>query len=81
MVIREVCLRCQSPKSKKNGHLHNGTQHHQCQDGSRQGVDGVAPNLVLDLTFRTPLRRRSMYFPRGIFRTPSTPQQWYVVVT
>jgi hypothetical protein len=26
MIIRDVCPRCQSPKYKKNGHIHNGKQ-------------------------------------------------------
>ena len=31
-------------------------------------------------THSAPLGWRSTYFPRGIFRTHSTPQQWSVVV-
>jgi IS1 transposase len=38
MVIRDVCPRCQSPKHKKNGHIHNGKQNHQCHDCGRQLV-------------------------------------------
>jgi insertion element IS1 protein InsB len=39
MVIRDVCPRCQSPKYKKNGHIHNGKQNHQCQVCGRQFVE------------------------------------------
>jgi insertion element IS1 protein InsB len=39
MVIRDVCPRCQSPKYKKNGHIHNGKQNHHCHNCSRQFVD------------------------------------------
>jgi insertion element IS1 protein InsB len=39
MVIRDVCPRCQSPKHKKNGHIHNGKQNHQCHDCGRQFVN------------------------------------------
>jgi transposase-like protein len=46
MVIREVCPRCQSPKHKKNGHIHNGKQNHQCHDCGRQFVDGFEQDLV-----------------------------------
>jgi hypothetical protein len=34
MVIRGVCPRGQSPKSKKNGHIHNGQQNHHCYHGN-----------------------------------------------
>jgi insertion element IS1 protein InsB len=46
MVIRDVCPRCQSPKHKKNGHIHNGKQNHQCHDCGRQFVDCFAQDLV-----------------------------------
>jgi insertion element IS1 protein InsB len=39
MVIRDVCPRCKSPKYKKNGHIHNGKQHHHCHNCGRQFVD------------------------------------------
>ena len=38
MVIREVCPRCKSSQYKKNGHIHNGKQHHHCHDCGRQCV-------------------------------------------
>ena len=31
MIVRDVCPRCQSPKCRTNGHMHNGTPHHHCQ--------------------------------------------------
>jgi hypothetical protein len=31
MVIRDVCPQCKSSKHKKNGHIHNGKQNHQCK--------------------------------------------------
>jgi insertion element IS1 protein InsB len=46
MVIRDVCPRCQSPKHKKNGHIHNGKQNHQCHDCGRQFVDCFEQDLV-----------------------------------
>src|ERR671914_513223 len=46
MVIRDMCPRCQSPKHKKNGHIHNGKQNHQCQDCGRQFVDCFEQALV-----------------------------------
>ena len=46
MVIRDMCPRCQSPKHKKNGHIHNGKQNHQCRDCGRQFVDCFEQALV-----------------------------------
>ncbi len=48
MVIRDVCPRCQSPKFKKNGHIHNGQQNHHCHDGRRQFVQGFEQYLSSD---------------------------------
>jgi insertion element IS1 protein InsB len=49
-VIRDVGPRCQSPKYKKNGHIHNGKQTHQCHDCGRQFADCFAQDLVSDDT-------------------------------
>jgi hypothetical protein len=38
MGIRDVWPQCQSAHYKKNGHIHNGKQNHQCQDCGRQFV-------------------------------------------
>jgi insertion element IS1 protein InsB len=46
MITRDVCPRCQSAKYKKNGHIHNGKQNHQCHDCGRQFVDGFEQALV-----------------------------------
>jgi transposase-like protein len=48
MVTRDVCPQWKSPKSKKNGHIHNGKQHHQCRDCGRQVVQCVEPSLISD---------------------------------
>ena len=56
MVIRDVCLQCQSPKYKKNGHIHNGKQNHQCHDCGRQCVDCCEQYLVSEDT-RTLIER------------------------
>jgi insertion element IS1 protein InsB len=50
MIIRDGCPQCQSPKSKKNGHIHNGKQNYQCKDCGRQFVDCFAQDLVSDDT-------------------------------
>ena len=50
MVIREVCPRCQLPKYKKNGHIHNGQQHHLCHDCRRQCAACLEQYLVSDAT-------------------------------
>ena len=77
MVIRDVCPQCKSPKSKKNGHIHNGKQHHQCKDCGRQFVDGFAQDLVSDetrgLIERLLLERLSL---RGICRAVGVGRTW-----
>jgi hypothetical protein len=67
MVIRDVCPRCQSPKYKKNGHIHNGKQNHQCKDCGRRFVDGFEQYLVSDET-------RSLVDARG-----PRPRAWALV--
>jgi len=48
MVIRDVCPRCQSPKHKKNGHIHSGKQNHQCHNCGRQFVECFEQALISD---------------------------------
>ena len=50
MIIRDICPQCQSPKYKKNGHIHNGKQNDQCKDCGRQFVDCFAQDFVSDDT-------------------------------
>ena len=38
MLVRETCPKCGSNRYKKNGHIHNGKQNHQCHDCGRQFV-------------------------------------------
>jgi len=70
MLIQDVCSRCKSPKYKKNGHIHNGKQNHQCKDCGRQFVDCFEQGLVSDetrgLIERLLLERLSL---RGICRS------------
>lgn len=46
MSVREACPKCRSPQCKKNGHIHNGKQHHPCKACGRQFVVD-ATNLVI----------------------------------
>jgi len=77
MIIRDVCPRCKSPKYKKNGHIHNGKQNHQCKDCGRQFVDGFEQDLVSDetrdLIERLLLERISL---RGICRAVKVGLKW-----
>jgi IS1 family transposase len=77
MIIRDVCPRCQSPKCKKNGHIHNGKQNHQCKDCGRQFVGCFAQGLVSDetrgLVERLLLERLSL---RGICRAVGVGLKW-----
>jgi insertion element IS1 protein InsB len=77
MVIREVCPRCKSATYKKNGHIHNGKQNHQCKDCGRQFVDCFEQHLVSDetrdLIERLLLERISL---RGICRAVKVGLKW-----
>src|SRR5918995_3591944 len=77
MVIRDECPRCQSPKHKKNGHIHNGKQNHQCHNCGRQFVDCFEQYLVSDetrdLIERLLLERLSL---RGICRAVKVNLKW-----
>ena len=77
MIIRDVCPRCQSPKYKKNGHIHNGKQNHQCKDCGRQFVDCFEQYLLSDATRglieRLLLERLSL---RGICRAVGVGLKW-----
>lgn len=37
-ILRDACPQCDSQRFKKNGHIHNGKQNHQCKDCGRQFV-------------------------------------------
>ena len=77
MVIREVCPRCKSDTYKKNGHIRNGKQNHQCKDCGRQFVDCFEQHLVSDetrdLIERLLLERISL---RGICRAVKVGLKW-----
>jgi len=77
MVIRDVCPRCQSPKFKKNGHIHNGKQSHHYHDCGRQFVDCFEQYLIAEdkrtLIERLLLERLSL---RGICRAVGVTLKW-----
>src|ERR671915_47218 len=77
MVIREVCPRCKSSTYKKNGHIHNGKQNHQCKDCGRQFVDCFEQYLVSEdtraLIERLLVERISL---RGICRAVGVKLKW-----
>jgi insertion element IS1 protein InsB len=77
MVVRDVCPRCQSPKYKKNGHIHNGKQNHQCHNCGRQFVDCFAQYLIAEdtraLIERLLVERISL---RGICRAVGVGLKW-----
>jgi insertion element IS1 protein InsB len=77
MVVRDVCPRCQSPKYKKNGHIHNGKQNHQCHNCGRQFVDCFEQYLIAEdtraLIERLLVERISL---RGICRAVGVGLKW-----
>jgi insertion element IS1 protein InsB len=81
MVARDVCPRCQSPKYKKNGHLHRGKQHHHGRACGRQVVDCSEHYLISEATRalieRLRVERISL---RGICRAVGVTRKWLVGV-
>jgi len=79
MVVRDVCPRCQSPKYKKNGHIHNGKQNHHCHACGRQFVDCSEQYLISEdtraLIERLLVERISL---RGICRAVGVTLKWLV---
>jgi insertion element IS1 protein InsB len=77
MVVRDVCPQCQSPKYKKNGHIHNGKQNHHCHDCGRQSVDCFEQYLIPEdtraLIERLLVERISL---RGICRAVGVTLKW-----
>jgi len=77
MVIRDVCPRCQSPKLKKNGHIHNDKQNHRCHDCGRQFVQCCEQYLISDdrrrLIERLLVERIAL---RGICRAVGVTLKW-----
>jgi insertion element IS1 protein InsB len=77
MVIRDVCPRCQSPKFKKNGHIHHGKQNHHGHGCGRQFVESFEQYLIADdrraLIKRLLLERISL---RGICRAVGVTLKW-----
>lgn len=77
MLIRDICPQYQSPKYKKNGHIHNGKPNDQCTDCGRQFVDGFEQSLVSDdtraLIERLLVERISL---RGLGRAMGVTLKW-----
>jgi hypothetical protein len=75
-VIREVWPRCKSATYKKNGHIHNGKQNHQCKDCGRQfaakapGSDGA--RYLRHTVSKRRFIRISTWCRRGSFPLHST---------
>jgi IS1 family transposase len=77
VVIREMCPRCGSLKYKRNGHIHNGKQNHQCKDCGCQFVECFEQYLIADekraLIERLLVERISL---RGICRAVGVRLKW-----
>jgi insertion element IS1 protein InsB len=46
MSMRDACPECRSQQFKKNGHIHNGKQNHQCKDCGRQFVVDTTHRVI-----------------------------------
>ena len=77
MRLRETCPACGSSQYKRNGHIHNGKQNHQCKDCGRQFVQGLDQSLISAetraLIERLFLERLSL---RGICRAVEVGLKW-----
>jgi len=79
MILRDACPACHSQQFKKNGHIHNGKQNHQCKDCGRQFV--LQPeNHVIDgdkrsLVERLLLEKISLH---GICRAVGVSIRWFI---
>ena len=77
MVTRDGYPQCGSRQFKKNGHIHNGKQNHQCKVCERQFVGHVDQRLISDdqraLVQRLLLERISL---RGICRVVGVGLKW-----
>src|SRR5262245_49503340 len=79
MVVRDVCPRCQSPPSKKNGQIHHGKQNHHFHDGGRQFAD--CSNQYLNSEDTRALIERLLVEPislHGICRAVGVTLKWLV---
>jgi insertion element IS1 protein InsB len=72
-----MCPRCGSLKYKRNGHIHNGKQNHQCKDCGCQFVECFEQYLIADekraLIERLLVERISL---RGICRAVGVRLKW-----
>lgn len=76
-MIRNCCPECGSKKFKKNGHIHNGKQNHQCKVCKREFVlnpiNKVISEEKKELIKKLLLERISL---RGICRVADVSLQW-----
>ena len=77
MVVREACPQCASQQFKKNGHIHNGKQNHQCKNCGWQFV--LPPeNHVINEGHRSVVERLLLekIFLHGICRAAGVSIRW-----
>jgi insertion element IS1 protein InsB len=77
MVVRDACPECGSQQFKKNGHIHNGKQNHQCKACGRQFVLHAETRVIVEEQ-RTLVERllREKISLRGICRTVGVSIRW-----
>ncbi len=77
MLVRSGCRRCSAQQYKKNGHIHNGKQNHQCKVCGRQFVLEFDQRLVSEehqtLIERLLCERLSL---QGICRAVGVDMKW-----
>ena len=77
MIVRDACPSCGSKNYKKNGHIHNGKQNHQCKACNRQFVLHAENRVISEdqrsLVKRLLLERISL---QGICRAVGVSIRW-----
>jgi insertion element IS1 protein InsB len=75
--MREACPGCGSQRFKKNGHIHNGKQNHQCKTCGRQFVVDATKG-VIDAEHRSLVKRLrcEKIYLYGICRTLGVSIRW-----
>jgi transposase-like protein len=80
--MKICCPECGSTKNKKNGHVHNGKQHHYCKSCGRQFVENPEQKLI-SIEEREQVRKLLLerILLRGIYRVMGVSLRWLLGFT
>jgi len=77
--MRDACPECGAQQFKKNGHIHNGKQNHQCKECGRQFVLDATKRVIVEEQ-RTVVQRllREKISLHGICRAMGVSIRWLI---